>query len=154
MVTEQYTLSENQFKIVTDFMQEFLPPCKPSCHLSNELTYVHAVVSKMLKQRFRFSLDLEAFLELCLLNSYEISTRKASFDYVRKEYKPDKEGTYLNSNPLYKKHNAAFIYLNIEGIEVHKLMKTVFAKPLYTVNVTVDAKRLMEDRLMKFRGGY
>lgn len=65
MIEELYTLNQNQYKIVSDFMQEFLPPCKPSHHASNELVYVHTVVSKMLKQRFRFSLDLEAFLELC-----------------------------------------------------------------------------------------
>lgn len=55
---------------------------------------------------------------------------------------------------MYKKHNAAFIYLNVDGKEVHKLMKTDFAKPIFTVNVTVDAKRLMEKKLMKFRSGY
>ncbi len=150
MATEKIAM-DGQQAIIKNFIQEFFPPCKLRHELSNELMYVHTVALKVFKKKFGFSVSVEDFLEICLVQGYQVSTRKASFDMISRLYKPDKDGTFINSNPLYKKYNAAFIYLNMDGKEVHKLMKTVFVKPLYAVVVREDMKQLTEERLARFK---
>lgn len=150
MVSEKLTVDAQQ-PIIKNFLQEFFPPCKLRHELSSELMYIHTVTDKVFSKKFGFTTSLEVFLDVCLEQGYQMSTRKATYDPLARLYKPDRDGTYVNANPLYKKHNAAFIYLNIEGKEVHKLMKTLFAKPLYTVTVHEDVKQLMAERLLRFK---
>lgn len=154
MDTENTTLSVEQQAIVENFMQEFLPPCNPRQSKSNELMYLHILAEKIFKQKFFFSISPEQFLETCLDMGYQITTSKAIYDAVSRSYKPHKEGIYLNSNPLYKKHNAAFIYLNVDSNEVNTLMNTLYKHPPYVRNIKAEQKKLTNLRLMHFKSAH
>lgn len=152
-MTEENQLNPVHLKVADDFISEFLPPSDSTRRSGgNELIYICEVVSKILLQKFGFEITLSNLLDRFKKAGYVVTTSKAIYDPVLRTYKPDKKGSFIKSDPVYKEHHAAFIYINVDAEKVHSLMVTAFRKPIRNVLLNEKTKTLMQQRLVVFQG--
>ncbi len=152
-MAEETQLARAQLKIIDDFITEFLPHSEDARKSGgNELIYIWEVVWKILLQKFGFEVTLINLLDRFKKTGYTVITSKAIYDPVTRIYKPDRKGGFIKSDPVYKAHHAAFIYISVDADKVHALMVTAFRKPIRNVLSNEEAKIRMQKRLVVFQG--
>jgi len=145
-------LEPHQKDILIKFILTFLPQRGNKRKGSkNEIEYISMTIDRILHQHFSFHIDREHVLNAFEELKYPIFLKKSKWNADKKEHVPSNQGTYIRLDNVYKDHETAFIYVDIEPSIVGQLRLVTSGLPPHTNKGRQDEKEEMTKRIYLFK---